>query len=307
MVHQRVMQRRAALQQRNKGTNVDAGNSILTLDEAASGTATDKFSAGHFYQRFYESAFALLRKQPVRLLEIGVRDGSSLKVWTRYFLRYEHIYGLAYGASENYEGHLSTLERVTVFYGDQSSSESLDNLVNKSGGSFDLVIDDGSHVPWHILFSFYKLFPAVKPGGLYVVEDTETSYWNAPGASIYGYFLNNTGTGISGNVLEFFGDLTHVINGRIQNSPHLMLFSRVEHEISSIEFADNCILIRKGFNSFHRHRPYSLAHMVDVQVVEQWQAEKVAKYRTVFPALVDIEQSHRNYIPFGGDEYNQNK
>jgi len=53
-------------------------------------------------------------------------------------------------------------------------------------GPWDIIIDDGSHVPYHQVFSFFSLWKAVVPGGLYVIEDLETNYWE-PGRKVYGH------------------------------------------------------------------------------------------------------------------------
>ena len=53
-------------------------------------------------------------------------------------------------------------------------------------GPWDIIIDDGSHVPYHQVFSFFCLWKAVVPGGLYVIEDLETNYW-LPGRRVYGH------------------------------------------------------------------------------------------------------------------------
>ena len=41
----------------------------------------------------------------------------------------------------------------------------------------EVVIDDGSHRPEHILETFRILFPLLADGGIYAIEDTQTSYW----------------------------------------------------------------------------------------------------------------------------------
>jgi hypothetical protein len=62
------------------------------------------------------------------------------------------------------------------------------------------VLDDGSHYWWHQVLTMRRLFPAVKPGGLYVLEDIDTSYGN--NATIYG-----GGAPISGaKYLQFLAD-----------------------------------------------------------------------------------------------------
>ena len=56
----------------------------------------------------------------------------------------------------------------------------------QTGGNFTVIIDDGSHLPSHQLLSLETLWPSLAPGGLYIVEDVETSYW-AQHAQLYGY------------------------------------------------------------------------------------------------------------------------
>ncbi|PHH79423.1 hypothetical protein CDD80_4876 [Ophiocordyceps camponoti-rufipedis] len=66
-----------------------------------------------------------------------------------------------------------------VFVGDQADSVFLDQFVANAtaDGLFDLVIDDGGHTMKQQITSLERLWPVVKPGGLYVIEDLQTSYW----------------------------------------------------------------------------------------------------------------------------------
>ena len=66
---------------------------------------------------------------------------------------------------------------MRFFQADQSSDDDLAGVVDALGGRLDVVIDDGSHVGEHQWTSFRALFPAVAPGGWYVLEDLWTSYW----------------------------------------------------------------------------------------------------------------------------------
>ena len=47
----------------------------------------------------------------------------------------------------------------------------------------DVIVDDGSHVSAHVILSFETLYPSLKPGGIYIVEDIGTSYWPHYGGS----------------------------------------------------------------------------------------------------------------------------
>ena len=65
------------------------------------------------------------------------------------------------------------------FTGDQGSVEDLERLLKtkKMKGKLDFIIDDGSHVPIHQITSFKYLWKnGLKPGGIYIVEDTVCLY-----------------------------------------------------------------------------------------------------------------------------------
>ncbi len=137
---------------------------------------TDKWGS-HFYTPIYEQWFASLRYKPVRLLEIGVGGyerplvgGDSLRMWKRYFEK-----GIITGI-DLYDKSVLREHRINVLQGDQCDALFLEE-VSKTYGPFDIIIDDGSHVQSHIIASFEALFPLLPAGGIYVVEDTQTSYW----------------------------------------------------------------------------------------------------------------------------------
>jgi hypothetical protein len=74
---------------------------------------------------------------------------------------------------------------VELHAGDQSDQEFLQSLIARYGG-FDIVIDDASHIGRLTIASFTELYPAVRPGGWYVIEDLETSYWESHGGGPVG-------------------------------------------------------------------------------------------------------------------------
>lgn len=40
-----------------------------------------------------------------------------------------------------------------------------------------MIVDDGGHTPAQQRASYERLFPALRHGGLYIIEDIETSFW----------------------------------------------------------------------------------------------------------------------------------
>lgn len=141
-----------------------------TLDKIAIKVGTDKSSLVHSYTQHYEKYLESLRENPLKLLEIGVQSGASLRMWKQY-LPNAQIYGYDFYNCTPYEE-----ERIRVFQGAQHDLLALERM-DKEAGKFDVIIDDGSHKNADILTCFYYLFPRMTPGGLYVIEDFNVCYW----------------------------------------------------------------------------------------------------------------------------------
>ncbi len=131
---------------------------------------TDKSSLAHDYLTFYERYLFGLRDKPVKLLEIGVFNGASLAVWEAYF-----PYGQIVGADIEPTASRFARERVAIEIIDQSNLEDLVRIGMKHG-PFDVIIDDGSHLWEHQITSLRTMFPFVRDGGIYIVEDLHTNY-----------------------------------------------------------------------------------------------------------------------------------
>lgn len=137
---------------------------------------TDKATA-HSYISFYEELLQPRRAEPLSLLEIGVGGGSnpkmggeSLRMWKEY-LPLGQITGL-----DLYDKTAFEEPRIRIYTGDQTDPELLLRIALECG-PFDVIIDDGSHRPPHVVASFTALFPHLRDGGIYVIEDLQTSYW----------------------------------------------------------------------------------------------------------------------------------
>lgn len=136
---------------------------------------TDKF--GHGYILHYKTHFHLLRNKRLKILEIGIFKGSSLRMWRDYFLK-STIFGI-----DVKEKHLFYEKRIKIFRGDQADAVFL-NEISEKISPLDIVIDDGGHVSGDIIKSFKVLFPMLRSGGIYVIEDLHTSYSDEYGGNI---------------------------------------------------------------------------------------------------------------------------
>lgn len=138
---------------------------------------TDKAWWGHHYTPHYMTHFKKYKYKKINLLEIGVgghqdpsKGGNSLRMW-KYYFPFGRIFGI-----DIFDKSALEEWRIKTFKGSQSDADFLRKTVNIKGG-VDIIIDDGSHINEHVITSFKTLFPLLKDGGIYVVEDLQTAYW----------------------------------------------------------------------------------------------------------------------------------
>jgi predicted O-methyltransferase YrrM len=130
--------------------------------------------------RFYTRLFAGLK--PERILEIGVKGGGSTALWKQLYPD-ATVVGVDIDLRPRLGG-----DGVVYVKADQSDPEQLTALATQHG-PFDLVIDDGSHESIHQSVSLRTLLGHVRPGGLYVIEDTHENLKAEKGEDIWPDFL----------------------------------------------------------------------------------------------------------------------
>lgn len=133
---------------------------------------TDKVANGYLAR--YDAHFAPWLDRPVQLLELGVRTGGSVQLWRDYF-----VHGTVTGIDIRLPAGLRAGERIHLFEGSQGDTAFLSRVAQQvAPGGFDIVIDDASHLGELTKTAFWHLFDNhLKPGGLYVIEDWGTGYW----------------------------------------------------------------------------------------------------------------------------------
>lgn len=129
----------------------------------------------HHYFEIYTRYFERFRDRPIRMLEIGVFRGGSLRMWKQYFHPESTIVGIDIDPS--CKAHEVADRQIFVRIGSQADPEFL-AAINEEFGPFDIILDDGSHKTHHQIVSFGALFrDALKDGGCYLVEDAHSNYW----------------------------------------------------------------------------------------------------------------------------------
>ena len=130
---------------------------------------SDKGSNFHNYCRQYEELLRKYRHKNISLLEIGIFQGESLKIWKDVFPNAVRIVGIDInGKCKQYE---DIQNNIHVEIGDATRIDTIRSVTSKFG-NFDIILDDGSHINKDVIKSFEHLFPLLRDNGLYIVEDT---------------------------------------------------------------------------------------------------------------------------------------
>ncbi|MEH2487036.1 rhamnosyltransferase WsaF family glycosyltransferase [Bradyrhizobium sp. AZCC 2230] len=235
-----------------------------------SGNVSDKWS---LYLDEYDRLFASMWDRPVRLLEIGVQNGGSLDVWSKFFPNAEAIVGCDINADcarLTYDD-----PRISVIVGDANASETQRRILQRSG-HFDIIIDDGSHLSCDIVKSFALYFPILAEGGLFIAEDLHCSYWNKFEGGLYYPYSSMT----------FFKRLADVINHEHWGIPKARgevlrgIFDKYDCGLAedtlalihSIEFINSMCVVRKAPTASNGlgHRIISGSRELVLPANEEW-------------------------------------
>jgi hypothetical protein len=134
------------------------------------------------YLEVYEECFRPFKREAVDLLEIGVQNGGSLEIWSRYFPRARSLTGCDINPRC---GALSYADpRVQVIVGNANEQATFQKIHARSPQGFDLIVDDGSHRTSDVVASFLSYFPLLKPGGVFIAEDMHCAYWEQYGGGV---------------------------------------------------------------------------------------------------------------------------
>lgn len=189
-----------------------------------SGRVLDKWI--HYFP-VYSRYFSRYRGRPVKILEIGVYRGGSLDMWNWYFGQQASIVGVDIDEqAKEVSDHRNIIE-----IGDQTDPEFLRH-VSRLHGPFDIIIDDGGHEMHQQIITAETLFPLLSDGGVFLIEDCHTSYWEHWGG----------GRGRSGTFIEWAKERIDDLNGYHQPAPVDRLWT---DQVDSMHFYDSIVVFEK--------------------------------------------------------------
>jgi hypothetical protein len=222
--------------------------SFAEIFQKHTGKVSDKWS---IYLPIYDRTFFRFRTLPINLLEIGIQNGGSLEVYAKYFENYKTLVGCDINPRCNdlkYDGN------IHVIVGDCNRND-VQAQIKVKAERFDIIIDDGSHTSPDIINAFFRYFPMLQRGGVFVIEDLHASYWKDwDGGLLYPQ-----------SSMSFLKALADVINVQhwgngmtaasylqaLMPSHALQIRQDVLEEIASIQFYNSVCVIEKAPTKAH--------------------------------------------------------
>jgi hypothetical protein len=131
------------------------------------GRKSDKEHFHHYISNFYCEKLTPRKNDNLKILEIGIFKGDSLKLWEDFFPNSE-IYGLDIENKSEY----TYSGRVNKYIVDAYNKSTIDLFKNK-GIKFDIIIDDGPHTFETQDYACKNYKELLNDGGLFVVEDVQ--------------------------------------------------------------------------------------------------------------------------------------
>jgi 23S rRNA U2552 (ribose-2'-O)-methylase RlmE/FtsJ len=205
------------------------------IDIATKSSHKPLFKLEHYFD-VYHRYFSKYRNTPVRILEIGVCDGGSLDLWREYFGDDARIFGVDINpAVTRFTSH-----NIQIIIANQEDKELLTDIFSNQP-PFDIIIDDGGHMPNQQKNSFEILFPLLHMDGVYIVEDIQTSYWKSFDG---GLRMPNT-------FIEFSKKLIDYVNvDHFRGEDDLLLDETLKkslkEQLTGVNFYDGMVVFTKG-------------------------------------------------------------
>jgi len=133
----------------------------------SSSYGTDKGTI-HSYIDVYESLFSDFRDKPISLLEIGIRQGASLFLWSKYFKENSSIIGIDTDQANIVDMWKS--DQIKHIIENAYDTKIFDQLTD----TFDIIIDDGPHTLESQCFFLKHYVEKLNPNGLLIIEDIQS-------------------------------------------------------------------------------------------------------------------------------------
>jgi len=156
----------------------DAGNPLLSYFMSNTGRSIHKWI--HYFDIYHRHMDPYRQQGHLSFLEIGVQNGGSAQMWKTYFS--ESIFSYT-GIDIDPKCKQLEHDGFEIVIGDQGDTDFLERFIRRND-TYDIILDDGGHTMDQQINSFKALFKYLNNGGIYIVEDTHTSYMSSHGGGL---------------------------------------------------------------------------------------------------------------------------
>lgn len=132
---------------------------------------TDKNSVHCYVKGYYEKEFFKYKDKKINFLEIGIRGGGSMKMWSEYFENANNIIGIDVDDTVVVD-EFKEIPGVKYFFENAYTQEVVSKIPK-----LDIFLDDGPHTLESQLNAIKYYLPKVKSGGLFLIEDVQEESW----------------------------------------------------------------------------------------------------------------------------------
>ena len=220
------------------------------------------------YLEIYDDTFQKFIGKSPNTLEIGVQNGGGLQIFSKYFIN-ANVYGIDIDPKVC-EQKLG--KNITTYCFSATDVKRVEE--NFKNIQFDVIVDDGSHISSEVIAAFQIFFSKLKPGGVYLIEDLHTSYWDSHQG---GYLKENA----SIEFLKKFVDLLNFYH--IKDENFLKKISEKDRYVfewlESITFYDSVAVIKKRMT----------------QRAERYKRMVVGKFQPVVPSIDSAKKDDDYY------------
>jgi spermidine synthase len=122
----------------------------------------------HSYDKIYDTLFVPYKNTATSILEIGIRTGAALNGYSEYFNN-ANIYGI--DIEDQILPQYKNIPRTNIYFGDALNTKT----INHFNTTYDIIIEDGSHLIKHQIQHFKDFSKFIKPGGIYIIEDVKSN------------------------------------------------------------------------------------------------------------------------------------
>lgn len=200
------------------------------------------------YIEKYDELFLKYKEKKINILEIGVQNGGTLEIYSKYFKQCQNIVGV--DINPKCQNLKYSDDRIKVIIGNINDNEIKEQILNFP--KFDIIIDDGSHSSQDIIKTFILYYNHLNDDGIYIVEDLHCSYWKEHSGGLF-FPISS---------ISFFKKIVDIINfehwGIKKNTDWFLKpfsynykieLNHVNFEtINSIEFINSMCVLRKNKN-----------------------------------------------------------